>query len=626
MQRRHSWVEGLSSCMTGHLGGYAASVLLYLTTTSIVGCGRDATLAWSVRFRVHAAPPPDDALLSPLTDPRATSLAIVHDKSDLLWAQTRFDPLLVGGTANIDLELGRIKASESADFRLHTLGAGGQQLLGLALARGVSWGSGETEVVFELRRPLLFFGGNSKLVAPVAPMMAVFAPNKQISAPLRDESKLRVVDANAASLLISQYDLQFDKSGGLSAPVLAAAGTVDGQSLLVASSAGKLHIVDTLKLEDRGSVDLDPSSPTQAIVVDPQDRAAMLLSYVKPPQTTGRVGRIHLIRDLGGLCSRTTDGDPLPIDVISTAGSPLAPPIAAAYAPSGRVEVIHAQPPLIPGQPDCTTLSGDGKAELRALDPQTGAPQDSLSLPYTTAIAYTGGGERVLVQPCTSVPGAKRPGRVVVGADRIVLRAPGTATVAVLGETIIAIGADDVTDDRLVTMRATVRILQAGANDWTTSYFDLPDWRVPYRITTGQPSGVDLYFAPTDVVAYGLAVTPDRARALALLRVQHRTFPGSRGVYLTDLGNSSANGTCFVRWSGYTYHVAVINLQSSAREQDFMVGVQNQSCSSASYSNVGLDLGMSCFSPCDVAGSNPYLLGYQDGYVPSSASVLFGTR
>jgi hypothetical protein len=604
--------------------GSLSLLTLALISPFALGCSSPPDPG-AVRFRVHTAPPPDDALLSPLTDPRASAIELRDGKVNMTLATGRFDALPAGNTPNIDLDLGSIGVSEPRDLRMLALGTAGQQVLGLALSRNVSWGYGsQTEVVLELRRPLVFFGGSSKLIAPVAPPQASFAPNQQIYAPLRDESKLRVIDPNAANPLISQYDLQFDKSGGLSSPVIAAAGTFDGQSLLTASQAGKLHVVDTLKLEDRGSIDLDPSLPAQSIVIDPQDRAAVLLSYLRPPQTTGRVGRILFIRDLGGLRSRTTDGSPLSMDVQSSVAAPLAPPIAATYAPSGRVEVLHAPPPLSTDQPDCNVLSGDGKAILRSYDPMTGAQMEEISLPYTTAVSYNDKGERVLVQPCTLVPGAKRPGRVVIGADRIVLRAPGVTDIAVVGDALVTVGADDVVDDRSVNMRAAVRVLEPNTNDWRTSYFDLPIWTIPFNITSGIPHAVSILLAPTDVMSYGIAVTPDRARALVLLRVQHRTFPGSRGVFIFD--DDTANVTCYMKWSGYTYHVASVNLQSGSREQDYVVGVQNQSCRATFYNDTtGNDTNLACFSACGPATS-PYLNGYQDGYIPSAASVLFGRR
>ena len=147
---------------------------------------------------------------------------------------------------------------------------------------------------------------------------------------------------------------------------------------------------------------------------------------------------------------------------------------------------------------------------------------------------------------------------------------------------------------------------------------------VPYRITTDNnnnpyTSSLDISFSPTDVLVYSIAVTPDRGRALALMRVQHKT----RNVFLSTAGSGSGTVNCFVDWSGYTYHVLLINLQSGAREQDYLVGVQNQTCSSRSVDSNNNVLG-ACFTPCDPSGSQPFLIGYAKGYIPSAASVLFG--
>lgn len=590
-----------------------------------------------MRFRVHATPPPDDSALSPLTDPRVSAIELRDGQSDAVLARSRFDPTPAGTAPSIDLDLGKIDISQQRDLRMLAVGAAGQQVLGLALSRDVSWAFGEQkEIVLELRRPLVFFGGSNRLIAPVMPLddsgnyAPSFAPNQQIYAPLKDEYKLRVIDPNSVNPLLSAYDRDFDSTGGALSPVTAAAGTFDGQSLLVASLAGKLHVVDTLKLEDQGSVALDPGIPAQSVIVDPRDRSATVLHYARPPQATGRVGRIVFFKDLGGLRARTGDGSPLTVQIDSTVSAPVGPPIAAAYAPSGTIDVVHAPPPLLLGQPDCAMLAGEGKASLRRYDPMTGALSDQISLPYTTSVAYTANGERVLVQPCTQVAGAMRPGRVVIqhkdgdtSADRV-LPAPGVADVAVVGNALIAVGAEDSADSAATTMRAAIRILEPNTNDWRTSYFDLPNWPIPWRITTGIPHALSIFFAPTDVMGYSIAVTPDRARALVLLRVQHRTYPTRRGVYVYDL--TSPTRICYMKWSGYTYHVVSVNLQSGAREQDYVVGVQNQTCSSTFYNSTGSDLGMACIASCDPADTNPFLIGYQDGYIPSAASVLFGRR
>ena len=105
--------------------------------------------------REYLALPPDDALLSPLTDPRASSIELRDGRSNVLVGSSRFDALKSGEVPSLDLDLGGISVSESRDLRMLALGTAGQQVLGLALSRNVAWGYGkETEVVLELRRPL----------------------------------------------------------------------------------------------------------------------------------------------------------------------------------------------------------------------------------------------------------------------------------------------------------------------------------------------------------------------------------------------------------------------------------------------------------------------------------------
>jgi hypothetical protein len=300
----------------------------------------------------------------------------------------------------------------------------------------------------------------------------------------------------------------------------------------------------------------------------------------------------------------------------------------AAFAPDGLVDVVLGRPPLQVGQPDCINLAGADQAMLRRYDPATATVREQISLPYATAVTYTAAGERVLVEPCTMPAGATRSGQVVIqrsSGDKI-LPAAGVAAVAATRSALIAVGRDDQPDGPTVSMHATVNILESGTDKWSSSQFDLPPWLVPYRTTidttTMNPytSSVDISFSPTDVLVYGITVTPDNGRALALMRVQHKT----RGVFLNTAGSGAQTANCFVDWSGYTYHVLLINLQSGAREQDYMVGVQNQTCGSRSYDANGNLLG-TCFSPCDptIPNPQPYLIGYASGYIPSAASVLF---
>ncbi len=586
-----------------------------------------------VSFVVHTTPPPDDRALSPLLDPRVTAIELRDASRDDLLARTRFDPPQAGMTALTRLDLPPLPVSGTRDLRMLALGAAGQQLLGIALTRNAAWSFGQQQTIsLELRRPLFFFGGGGgdgvKLVPLQAPPMAVFAPVRQLFAPLLDETRLRVVDPNSVTPLLAAYDQKLD-AGAANPAVMAAAGTYDGQSLLVANVAGNLHIVDTLSLSDQRSIALPSSGAmlTRAIIVDAADSSAVVLMSPTNPPMTGQSGRVVFLRNLPGLRSgSSTDGDPVTVDIQSTVQSPVGPPLSAAFAPDGLVDVVFARPPLQVGQPDCISLAGSGQAVLRRYDPKTAMPREQLSVPYTTAVAYTAAGERVLVQPCVTPAGSTRSGQVVIkrsGGDKI-LAAAGVADVAATRSALIAVGRDDLADNPTTTIHATVNILEASAEKWATSQFELSPWLVPYRITldgSGNPytSSLDVSFSPTDVLVYSIAVTPDRGRALALMRVEHKT----RGVFLSTAGSGSSTVNCFVDWSGYTYHVLLINLQSGAREQDYIVGVQNQTCGSRSFDNAGNALG-GCFTPCDNSKPQPYLIGYASGYIPSAASVLFG--
>lgn len=605
------------------------------TLLGFFGCSQTQPDPGSVRFLVRTTPAPDDAVLSPLRDLRVTALELRDGRTDDLLARTRFEPSSDAVTTSLpSLDLGLIRVSEPRDLKMLALGAAGQQLLGMALTRDVSWQFGDTKDVYlELRRPLFFFGCSPKLVAPIAPTDPIFAPSRRLYEPLRDESKLRIVDPNSVQPLLAIYDRWLDPyqlSPGVTSapPVSAAAGTYDGQSLLVGNLSGKLHVVDTLRLEDQVSFELPDymSNPVQGIVVDPVDQTAVILQYPRVAPAVGRAGLVGFIRNLPGLRSRVTkDGDLFIASIDSTTQAPIGQPIAAAYTPDGMVELVFGKPPLQPGEPDCSTLSTGEPSLLRRYNPKTGEQISQRSLPYTTSIAYTASGELVLVQPCASVSGATRLGRVVVArpSGEKILSAPGVLAVSAIRSSIIGVGRDDNADVPTLAAQAKIFILESGADKWASSAFDLPSWQVPYRITLssdGKPyvSSIDIFFAPTDVSGYSLAVTPDRARALSLMRVQHKV----RGLFLTYLGSSNQY-RCYVDWSGYSYHVALLNLQSGAREQDYIVGFQNQDCTSRVYDSANNLVG-TCLPACDPTDSKPYLRGFQEGYVPSAASVLFG--
>jgi hypothetical protein len=619
------------------LAALPAAVRLLGAVTALAGaagaCSSPADPG-GVTFTVHTTPPPDDQVLSPLVDARVTAIELRDARSDDLLARARFDPPQAGVPAVSQLDLGDVAVSQSRDLRMLAVGAAGQQVLGVGLLRNASWSYGQkSSYTFEMRRPLFFFGGggggSGRLIPMTVPTNPVFAPVRQLFTPLAAETDLRVVDPNSVTPLLDQYDRVLEPSAA-GPNITAAAGTYDGQTLLVATAAGNLHTIDTLSLQDVGSVPLQPA-PTmyaQQIVISSSDSAAVVLMAPLSPPGTGQTGRVLFLRNLPGLRSGSSkDGDPMSIDIVSSPGDAVGAPLSAAFAPDGLVDVVLARPPLQVGQPDCINLAGTNQALLRRYDPTTATVREQIQLPYTTAVAYTAAGERVLVEPCTMPSGAVRSGQVVISratGDKI-LPAAGVAAVATTRSALIAVGRDDQPDGPTTNMHATVNILQGSADKWSTSQFDLSPWLVPYRTTldstTMNPytSSVDISFSPTDVMVYSIAVTPDRTRALALMRVQHKT----RGVFLNTAGMGAQTANCFVDWSGYTYHVLLINLQSGAREQDYMVGVQNQTCGSRSYDINGNLIG-SCFAPCDSTNASPYLIGYASGYIPSAASVLFG--
>ena len=439
----------------------------------------------AVSFVVHTTPAPDDQVLSPLLDPRVSAIELRDATHDDLLARTRFDPPQAGVAALTHLDLPPLAVSGPRDLRMLALGAAGQQVLGVALTRSAQWAFGQAQTVsLELRRPLFFFGGGGAKLTPIlSPQNPVFAPVRQLFAPLADETKLRVVDPNSVTPLLAAYDQKLDPTQARP-DVTAAAGTFDGQSLLVANFAGNLHVVDTLSLTDKRSIPLPTAGAmlAQSIVVDSADSSAVVLLAPASPPTGGVSGRLLFLRDLSGLRSGTSpDGDPLMVDITSTAQSPVGPPLSAAFAPDGLLDVVFARPPLQVGQPDCIGLAGSAQAILRRYDPKTAMPREQLSVPYTTAVAYTGAGERVLVQPCVTPAGATRSGQVVIqrtGGDKI-LPAAGVADVAATRSTLIAVGRDDLADNPAANIHATVNILQASAAKRSPSQFDLSPWLVP---------------------------------------------------------------------------------------------------------------------------------------------------
>lgn len=585
-----------------------------------------------VRFRVTSSPAPDDKVLSPLLDPRLSFLELRgrEDKSrEVVLGRARYEREPSSVDAGAMLSLGPVPVFDKRDLQLLGLGAGGQQVLGLAITRDVEVRYGEShEYTFDLRRPLFFFGTGRKLV-PTTPFTGddkALSPGRRIADGLRQENLLRAVDPNSGTPLLSAYDQALD---GTKLP-LSSAATSDGLSVLVVSEGGNLHVVDTLRLKKALTVKLPTEMTAQALIVSPRDESAAVLHYEIPAATTGVVGRVTLLRDLPGLRGRVSrDGSPLVIEIKSDAMAPIGPPLAAAYAPDGLLDVVFGKPPLQGGEPNCEQLAGMGKGALRRYDPATGELRGQSPLAYTTAVAYNAAGEQVLVQPCEQARNGKRPGQVLFlqrqGDVATVVRAlpaPGTADLVVAAgqQSVIAVGRDDVEDDQrgTVTARGVVRVLEPGLGDWSLqSPFPLTDWLLPYRVTLAGngmplPASVEIVLAPRDLLVYRIVVAPDRTRALVLARVTHQV----KDMYLDSL---SSTEDCYFDWLGYTYQVMLVNLQTGAREQSWMVGVQNQSCDSRINSTT-----TRCFPDCQSStGKVGPLKGYQEGLIPTGASALF---
>jgi hypothetical protein len=607
-----------------------ASLVFFLCACAPVDPGQ-------VRFLVTGSPPPDDKVLSPLLDPRLTTLELRAREPkgpELLLSRARYERG-TGGTGDTALGLGNIPVGGKRDLRLFALGAGGQQVLGLALSPDVeiAWGA-RKELTFELRRPLFFFGGR-KLVPPV-PLHAMdqpLSPGRRIPADLRDEAVLRVVDPNSTAPgapLLSSYNLTVEAGQ----PPLCSAATADGLSVLVVTAGGTLSVVQTMQIKPSISLKLAATMPAQYIAISPRDDSAVILHHTQPAAMTGKVGQLTFLRELQNLRARINpDGAPLVRDVESTLAMPLSEPIMATYAPDGLVDVIFSRYPVRGGEPNCAQLAGPGKSVLRRYDPRTGEVRGQVALEYTTSVAYTASGEQVLVQPCSKAPKGTRLGQVVigaaqgdVGAARARLPAPGTASVVVGAESVlVAVGRDDTADPPQVPMmpmkfnmaRGVVRFLEPGFNDWTQVSFPLSELLQPLLIELENPSAVELVLAPTDLTVYRVVAPPDRSRILALTRVTHQV---SRLPIEVDL----LDNVCYLDWKGYTYHVMVLNLQTGAKEHDFVTGVQNEICESQLVDKTNKVLG-TCF-PCDYkvdANRTIRMRGYQEGILPTGASALF---
>lgn len=593
-----------------------------------------------VRFRLTSTPPPDDKVLSPLLDPRLTSLEL--RSRDVVLARARFDRVELAANEGVGaptVELGPLPVGDPRDMQLLALGAAGQQVLGLAVTRDVEVRFGEQrEYVFELRRPLFFFGSGRRLVSPMPfpPSDRSLSPGRRIADALREEHLLRVVDPNSGTPLLSAYHLALD---GMR-QALASAATSDGLSVLVVTEGGTLHLLETLRLKPALSLKLPTEMPAQAVVVSPRDELAAILHHETSPPQTGLVGRITLLRDLPGLRSRVSrDGDPLVVEIRSDMQSPVGAPLAAAYGPDGLLDVVLGQPPMAGGD-TCTPMDGGRRGTLRRYDPRSGQLREQVPIAYSTGVAYTNDGTLVLAQPCTKAPSGKRPGQILfqrwMNGSLVPVRAlpaPGSADISLAAgkQALIAIGRDDTSDDPdgTVQARGVVRTLEPGQADWSQqSPFPLDDWLLPYRVTitgggTPLPASVEIVLAPRDLLVYRIVTTPDRTRALIAARVTHQV----EGMFLDRITMNGREHLCFIDWLGYTYHVMLVNLQTGAREQGWMVGVQNQSCSSVLWERIERKAVGVCFSECQYAEGgmlkNGRLRGYQEGFIPTGTSALF---
>lgn len=586
-----------------------------------------------LRLRVHTAPPPDDVALSPLRDTGVTGLELRDAQTNLLIASGSLNWRLSTDSPSMlpimpDLNLGLIEPFGQRDLRLSILGTS-RQVLGQAVARTVNWDRGQsTEATLELRRQLAFFGGGKKLLPLSSVPNPVYSPARNLAASLADETKLRVLNPSSVDPFLTKYNLTLDPNN--LASVTAVAGTFDGQSLLVATTDGNLHIVDTLLLQNAKSISLLNSTMRVIdIVVDRDDKIGVLIEAVDQPPAIGLVGQIIIIKDLSGLRSGRSDGDLLKIDIQSTTNAPMPPPLAAAFSPDGQINVLFSKNSIQSSQPDCVALGVGKPSVISVYEPSTGNVIKKENLTYTAGITFTTNNERILVQPCVQAPGATRSGQIVIertsGAE--VLSAPGVLDAAPTDSGLLAVGRDDYQDAPTAQAYGTVyKLDQAGAGWAPSALFYLPEFRIPYRITldgSGNPysSSVDIVLTPSDFHVYRLVITPDRTRAIALSRATYK----SRGVFISTSGSGSSTVNCFLDSSIYGYNVMLINLQVGAPEYSLMVGLQMESCSSRSFDSAGASLGP-CFTPCDQTKPSPYLIGFQSGYIPTAAGVMFGRK
>lgn len=600
-----------------------AALLVAVALALCPGCGGQSPSPGELTIQLHATPPPDDQLLSPLRDPSVIAFELRDGQTDELLGRSLVQPAENGGVTPSapgvrSIDIGRITPWGTRDLKFLALGPSGQ-MLGQALSKNVVWNTGEsTTALLELRRPLFMLGGGLKLVAPLPPPNPIFAPGRKVlTDALQDESLLRVFDQNLVSPLLSAYDQKLD------APILTVAGTHDGLNIMTVSSSGRLHIIDTLRMTVAFQTQLDNGALLpQQFEISKDDSSAILAFY--DPHNQNSDSALIFIFDLFGLRnSMKLTGKEKTFKFKSNTVP--GPPISITYAPDGLVDILFSTPPIRDGQPDCTILDGQAKTLLNRYDPTTGMLVRSEMLPYTSGLTYSLDKERVLVQPCVTVAGSVRPGQVIVErtTGQFVLPAPGVTNVLLSGQTINVIGRDNSSSVPQFEARGAVRKLLSGANTWTSSLYSLPSFPIPYRITLtadNKPysSSIDINIAPSDLVVYRSVVAPDGVRAFALSRTEHRV----KGLFLTYLGSSNQY-RCYLDYFAYIYGYTLINLQSGVPELILPVGIKTISCDSRVYDSVNTPIG-TCLPACDPTDPNPYQRNFQNGYIPYGIDPVFG--
>lgn len=602
--------------------GAALLVAVAVALALCPGCGGESPSPGELTIQLHATPPPDDEWLSPLRDPSVISFELRDSQTDEVFGRSLVLPAENGGVTpsppgGRSIDLGRIAPWGTKDLKFLALGPSGQ-MLGQALSKNVIWNPGESSTaLLELRRPLFLLGGGLKLVAPFSPPDPIFAPGRVLTDALQDESLLRVFDQNLVSPLLPAYDLKLD------APVLAVAGTHDGLNILVVSSSGRLHVIDTLRMTVAFQTQLaNGSLLPQQFEISKDDSNAVLTLY--DPHNRNSDSAVIFISDLYNLRKSTKLTGKERILTFKSNTVP-GPPISITYAPDGLVDTLFSTPPIRDGEPDCALLGVGAETLLNRYDPTTGMLVHSEMIPYTTGLTYSYDKERILVQPCNSVSGSVRLGQVIVerSTGPLVLPAPGVTNVLLSGRTINVLGRDNSSSAPILEARGAVRKLLSGATAWTSSLYSLPSYPIPYRITLssdGKPyrSSIDINIAASDLLVYKSTIAPDGVRAFALTKTEHKV----RGLFLTHIGSSNQY-RCYIDYNAYVYGFVLINLQSGLPELIMPVGMRTIDCATRVYDSANAYIG-TCLPACDPTDSRPYLKNFQRGYIPSGVDPIFG--